>query len=325
VCLVRGNFLDRGARERGFLPRRLLTVTSDSRELPTMKRPILLLAAVAAMALAGTAAAALVPGVNDPGSTGCPVASYAGGVLHLEKNCATTTNATAGADITGLAGQTFASATFTLASATQCQSGSPRFNVVTADGAFSLGCDKVTPTTNTDGTLTYLFDTTTIPAGGSVSFPTGAISSVGVLIDVEGKADVSKIAVNGVTQVPVPTTGGGPATGGGPTSKSDCKRGGWKNFTNPSFKNQGQCVSSVARAGHGRKNGRGAPAVTNDKSQTVGQAVTPGDDAGEQDDAGGHGRDNKSGHGSIHGSGSVQGHGSIQGNGSIQSRSKKNG
>jgi len=30
-----------------------------------------------------------------------------------------------------------------------------------------------------------------------------------------------------------------------PTAKSQCKKGGWKNFTNPSFKNQGQCVSFV--------------------------------------------------------------------------------
>ena len=28
-----------------------------------------------------------------------------------------------------------------------------------------------------------------------------------------------------------------------PVSKNECKNGGWRNFTNPSFKNQGQCVS----------------------------------------------------------------------------------
>lgn len=32
----------------------------------------------------------------------------------------------------------------------------------------------------------------------------------------------------------------------GPVTKDDCKNGGWKTFTNPSFKNQGQCVSYVA-------------------------------------------------------------------------------
>ncbi len=33
-----------------------------------------------------------------------------------------------------------------------------------------------------------------------------------------------------------------------PNSKNECRAGGWKTFTNPSFKNQGQCVSSVAKA-----------------------------------------------------------------------------
>lgn len=32
-----------------------------------------------------------------------------------------------------------------------------------------------------------------------------------------------------------------------PTSKGECKKGGWKEFTNPSFKNQGQCVSYTNR------------------------------------------------------------------------------
>lgn len=31
-----------------------------------------------------------------------------------------------------------------------------------------------------------------------------------------------------------------------PSTKGQCKNNGWKSFTNPSFKNQGQCVSSVA-------------------------------------------------------------------------------
>jgi hypothetical protein len=30
-----------------------------------------------------------------------------------------------------------------------------------------------------------------------------------------------------------------------PTSKGECKKGGWRRFTNPSFKNQGQCVAFV--------------------------------------------------------------------------------
>jgi len=56
----------------------------DERGL-TVKKSIVLIAALATMALAGTASATLVPGVFDPDSTGCPVASYAAGLLHLEK------------------------------------------------------------------------------------------------------------------------------------------------------------------------------------------------------------------------------------------------
>ena len=201
-----------------------------------MKRIIFVVVAVCALALAGTAAAALVPGVFDPDNTGCPIATFQNGVLHLEKNCPTATNAAAGADITGLEGQTFQSASFTLASATQCQGGSPRFDVVTSNGLFFLGCNNVTPTINGDGSATYTFTAATIAAAGNqVPFPTGTIESISILIDVQGKADITDITVNGVAQVPTPEV-----------AKDQCKKGGWQNFTNPSFKNQGDCVSFFA-------------------------------------------------------------------------------
>jgi hypothetical protein len=215
-----------------------------------LKKLILILASAFALALASTAGAALVPGVFDPGNTGCPTATYSNGVLHLAKNCATTTNAAAGADITGLTGQPFTSASFTLASAAQCQGGSPRFDITTTTGLYEagLGCNNVTPTTNADGSLTYTFDAASFAAGGFMSFPTGTITAATVLIDVQGVADVSNISVNGTPEVPVPTVASSP------TTKNDCKHGGWKTFTNPSFKNQGQCVSYVNHhSGHGKK------------------------------------------------------------------------
>jgi hypothetical protein len=188
--------------------------------------------AVCALALAGTAAAALVPGVYDPDNTDCVVSTYANGVLHLEKNCPTSTNAAAGADITGLEGQTFTSASFTLASASECQGGSPRFDVVTTTGLFFLGCNNVTPTINGDGTATYTFTAATIAAAGNqVPFPTGTIEAISILIDVQGTADVTNITVNGELQVP---------------TAQACKNGGWQNFTSPAFKNQGDCVSFFA-------------------------------------------------------------------------------
>src|SRR4029450_12821034 len=95
----------------------------------------LLIAGVLATALAFTvsASAALVPGVFDPGNTGCVTATFLkkSKTLHLEKNCPTPTNAAAGADITGVSGQTFQSASVRLGSATQWQGGSPRLDVAT--------------------------------------------------------------------------------------------------------------------------------------------------------------------------------------------------
>jgi len=208
-----------------------------------MRKLILVSAVVVALGVAGTAAAALAPWTYDPGNTGCVTSTYSNGTLHLAKNCSTSTNASAGADLTGLDGQTFVSSSFTLASTSQCQGGSPRFNVVTTNGStdttFFLGCNNVTPTTNSNGTVTYTFDAATLAAGGNqVPFPTGTIKSVSVLIDVQGTADLTSITVNGQLQVPAPT-----ATT--PSTKADCKKGGWRNFDSPSFKNQGQCVKYV--------------------------------------------------------------------------------
>jgi hypothetical protein len=166
-----------------------------------MKKILIAAIAVAALAFAGTAGAALVPGVFDPDMTGCPVATAQHGSLHLEKNCATVTNASAGADITGLAGQTFTSASFTLKSSSQCQGGSPRFNIVTTPTTFFLGCNNVTPVLNADGTATYTFTAATLAAAGQqVPTPTGTINSAKVMIDVQGVADLSNVTVNGIAQ-----------------------------------------------------------------------------------------------------------------------------
>jgi hypothetical protein len=166
-------------------------------------------------------------------------ASVSKGVLHLAKNCPSSTDAAAGAEITGVAGQTFQSAEFTLASASQCQGGSPRFDVVTTTGLYFLGCNNVTPTTNENGTVTYLFNADTLAAAGQqVPTPTGTIKFVSVLIDIQGTADLSKIKFNGKPQN---------ATARGDLARA-CKNGGWKTMTNPKFKNQGQCVKALMHA-----------------------------------------------------------------------------
>jgi hypothetical protein len=199
-----------------------------------MKKALVAAVAACALVFAASAAAALQPGVFDPANTGCVTATYSHGVLHLAKNCPTSTNAAAGADITGLDGQAFQSASFTLANASQCQGGSPRFDISTTNGLFFLGCNNVTPTTNADGTVTYSFTPANlVPADPTKTTP-GNITAVDVLIDVQGTADLTKITVNGVLEKPLPK---------GLTAKKQCMKGGWKTSTNPKFKNQGQCIS----------------------------------------------------------------------------------
>ena len=197
----------------------------------------ILVAAIAACALvfAATAAAALEPGVYDPGNTACETATYAHGVLHLAKNCPTVTNAAAGADITGITGQTFQSASFTLANASQCQGGSPRFDVVAGGTTYFLGCNIVTPTINSDGTATYTFTPASLTAAG-MPVPTGSISAVDVLVDVQGTADLTRITFNGMLEKPV-------------QPMVSCKHGGWRDGH---WKNQGQCVSHFAHAKHSK-------------------------------------------------------------------------
>ena len=63
---------------------------------------------------------------------------------------------------------------FTLASASQCQGGSPRFDVVTTAGLFFLGCNNVAPTTPTDD---YTFTRRRSRRPAQVPFPTGTITA----------------------------------------------------------------------------------------------------------------------------------------------------
>ncbi|HUQ23387.1 MAG TPA: hypothetical protein VM049_10290 [Gaiellaceae bacterium] len=203
-------------------------------------------AALTVLASAAVAAAALDPGVYDPGNTGCVKATYVKKTLHLEKNCPTTTNVAALGEITGLTGQTFQSAEFTLANAAQCKGGSPRFLVITSTGSFPLGCNNVAPIQNANGTATYVFTAATLAAAGQqVSLPTGAISYIVIILDAQGVADLTNIKFNGIAQTAVTTHGKGVA--------SACKNGAWKAFTTPKFKNQGQCVKHMVHSRNAAK------------------------------------------------------------------------
>lgn len=217
-----------------------------------MKTSLLAATAATVLALAGSAGAALVPGTFDPGSTDCVTSTFANGVLHLAKSCPSSANAAAGADITGVNGRTFTSASFTLMRTSQCRSESPRFDVVTNTGTYFLGCNDVKPVVHQNGTATYTFASTTIAAGGHrVPVPSGTISAVDILLDVQGTADLTSIVFGGVTQaVAAPKSST-------PTKPDQCKKGGWKHFTNRTFRNQGQCVSFGNHAKHAEKQKHG--------------------------------------------------------------------
>jgi hypothetical protein len=164
-----------------------------------VKKITLAAIAVAAFAFVGTAGAALVPGTFDQNNTGCPVAKAQNGWLHLEKNCVSSTPASAYGLITGMNGQPFTSGSFTLKSASQCQGGSPRFNIVTTVKTYFLGCNNVTPVVNADGTATYTFTPASILAA-HLEVPTGTITQASVIIDIQGVADVKDVVLNGVAQ-----------------------------------------------------------------------------------------------------------------------------
>ena len=125
---------------------------------------------------------------------------------------------------------------------------SAQYSTDPSDGTFFLGCNNVNPTVNGDGAATYTFDAASLAVLNQVPFPTGTISAVDVLIDIEGTADLTNIMFNGTVQTPAL----------GPAKKSDCKKGGWKSFTDPTFKNQGQCVSWF---NHHNGHGKGTPST----------------------------------------------------------------
>ena len=71
--------------------------------------------------------------------------------------------------------------------------------------------------------------------------PPGTYSIVAIGID-----QYKNIGAPIVTSITVPAPPP-PLPPSGPTDKDQCKKNGWKTFTNPSFKNQGDCVSFVEK------------------------------------------------------------------------------
>jgi hypothetical protein len=204
------------------------------------------IAALTVLASAAVAAAALAPGVYDPGSLGCVKATFAKKTLHLEKTCARRPMRR-GVRRSRASTARPSSRPRSRSRARRSARAARRASTSIAGGVlYYLGCNNVTPTQNADGTATYLFTAATLAAAGQqVPTPTGTISYVEVLLDVQGAADLTKISFNGIAQKVV--------TGNGKGLTAPCKNGGWKTFTSPKFKNQGQCVSALVHSRNAAK------------------------------------------------------------------------
>jgi hypothetical protein len=200
----------------------------------------------------------VIPFEYDPDNACDIQAEWVDGELVLAKNCPTATNASAGADIvTSLEGQDVSMLTelnFEYENGGHCGAGAPRFNVVVNGQTYFLGCTAGTHTDLGNGWTHVEFTSADfaaagIPATGTLDdiyiiFDEGTDTTSGGTIGTPGTVTLDNFSVNG-------TVVGSEASA--PTSMEQCKNGGWKTFTSPAFKNQGQCVSFVVSNRGGNK------------------------------------------------------------------------
>jgi hypothetical protein len=221
------------------------------------------------------------PGITSvwDNTTGNPAPS-----IFMNKPCTTATNAASGVDIiTPLEMQSVANLTelnFDYKAGEHCGAGAPRFNLQLDQAGNSnafLGCAGGTQTPTGNGYTHVEYSAAQIAAAvgtanGTPSstlydlymiFDEGTDTPTGGTIGTAGAVHVDNISVNGVNE-------GSPTT---PSNKSDCKNGGFANFTdnngNP-FRNQGQCVAFV----NGQRNfyrirNNNNVTVNNNNSQTA--------------------------------------------------------
>jgi len=122
---------------------------------------------------------------------------------------------------------------------------------ITPNGAFAYvanaNSNSVSVIDTASNTVTDTVAVGIIPEGiaitpnGTFAYVTNDISNTVSVINTASNAVVATVAV-GIAPRAVSITPGASAF---PTDKNQCKEGGWRNFTNPSFGNQGECVCFV--------------------------------------------------------------------------------
>lgn len=171
--------------------------------------------------------------------------------LYLQKHCATSEVAAAGADIVSpLEGGPVSALTelnFDYRNDGHCGAGAPRFNVQVNGSTYFLGCTQGTHTPIAGTNWTHVefgpadFALAGIPTTGTLEdiyiiFDEGTDTPTGGTIAEAGHVFIDNISVNN-QEVGRP---------GNAQTKDECKNGGWMAFG--TYKNQGQCVSAVARS-----------------------------------------------------------------------------
>lgn len=226
---------------------------------------LLSIVAVACVTLLGSAGAAfaqdafqLQPFEYDPDNACDITAQWQDGAIVLAKNCPTATNAAAGVDIISpLEGQDISNLTelnFDVQDGGHCGAGAPRFNVVVDGQTYFLGCTQGTHTDLGNGWTHVEFTSADFIAAGIPT--TGTLEDLLIIFDegTDTPASDTIVTPGTVTIDNISVNGDVVGDSAKPTSMDQCKNGGWANFQDPSFPNQGQCVSYVVshRGGNGK-------------------------------------------------------------------------
>lgn len=224
-------------------------------------RAIVVAVSVVVLGAAGSAVAQgafqLQPFEFDPDNLCDVTAQWQDGAIVLAKNCPTATNAAAGIDIISeLEGGSISELTelnFEYQNGGHCGAGAPRFNVLVDGTYFFLGCTAGTHADLGNGWTHVEFTAADFAAAGipltgtledlMIIFDEGTDTPAGGTIGTAGTVRLDNISVNGQVV----------GDSAKPVSMDDCKKGGWMNFQDPSFRNQGQCVSYVVSQRGGRR------------------------------------------------------------------------
>ena len=149
----------------------------------------------------------------DPDHTGCPVAQWVNGAgradskghtnfgLVLQKNCAITVNASAGAvgnSIKGTIVNPGPNMGWDQSPESPCGGGAPRFNVTQQDGSFHFvgGCANATKTTTADGWTRVRIDPYNPAQAFPVLNPLSGIAEISIIVDEPGQYRVDNIMIN---------------------------------------------------------------------------------------------------------------------------------